>query len=73
MDIKKDDIIQLSGKTEFGKSFVKENGDKFQIVKVQTWSEHQLLLKPLKENVEVGLIWINLIPESRNFNIKMEV
>ena len=67
--IKKDDKITLSGKTDFGKSFIKENGSEFQVVKVQTWGEHQLLLRTVKENCEIGLIWINLLPESRNFKI----
>ena len=48
--IKEGDIVILSGKTEFGKSFVKENGTKFEVVKVQRWHEHQLLIKPIKEN-----------------------
>jgi hypothetical protein len=69
MDIKKDDVIILSGKTEFGKSFVKENGTEFEVVKFQKWHEHQLLIKPIKENCEISLIWINLLPESTNFNI----
>ena len=67
--IKKDDKITLSGKTDFGKSFIKENGSEFEVVKVQTWGEHQLLLRTVKENCEIGLIWINLLPESRNFKI----
>ena len=72
MDIKKDDVIILSGKTDFGKSFVEENGSNFEIVKVMTWGEHQLLIRALKENCEIGLIWINLLPESKNFNIKLK-
>ena len=70
MNIKKSDIIVLSGKTDFGKSFVKENGSEFEIVKVQTWGEHQLLLRTVKEECDIGLIWINLLPESKNFNIE---
>ena len=69
MDIKINDVIVLSGKTEFGKSFVKENGTEFKVVKFQRWHEHQLLIKSLKEDCEIGLIWINLLPESTNFNI----
>ena len=64
-----DDEIVLSGKTDFGKSFIKENGDKFRVVKVQSWHQHQLLIKALKEDCEIGLIWINLFPTSRNFQI----
>ena len=67
--MKKDDKITLSGKTKFGKSFINENGTEFQVVKVQTWGEHQLLLRTLKEDCEIGLIWINLLPESTNFKI----
>ena len=67
--MKRDDKIILSGKTDFGKSFVEENGIEFQVVKVQTWGEHQLLIRALKQNVEIGLIWINLFPTSRNFEI----
>ena len=67
--IKEGDIVILSGKTEFGNSFVKENGNEFKIVKFQTWHEHQLLIKPIKENCEIGLIWINVLPESTNFNV----
>ena len=47
MKLKKDDVIILSGKTEFGKSFIKENGTKFEVVKFQRWHEHQLLIKPI--------------------------
>ena len=72
MKVKQNDKIMLSGKTEFGKSFIKENGNEFKVVKVQTWGEHQLLLKAIKEKCEIGLIWINLLPESRNFKI-MEI
>ena len=67
--IKEGDIVILSGKTEFGKSFVKENGTEFEIIKVQRWDEHQLLIKPIKENCEIGLIWINVLPKSTNFNV----
>ena len=67
--IKKDDKITLSGKTDFGKSFIKENGSEFEVVKVQTWGEHQLLLRTVKENCEIGLIWIKLLPESINYKI----
>ena len=66
------DIIYLSGKTDFGKSFVKENGDKFEVVKFQTWAEHQILIRATKKDCEIGLIWINFLPESKNFNIKIE-
>ena len=72
MELKREDVIILSGKTDFGKSFVKENGSNFEIVKVMTWGEHQLLIRALKENCEIGLIWINLLPESKNFNIKLK-
>ena len=61
--------IVLSGKITFGKSFIKENGNEFEVIKVNTWNEHQLLIKPIKENCEIGFIWINLIPKSTNFNI----
>ena len=67
--LKRNDRITLKGKTDFGKSFIKENGTKFQVVKIQTWDQHQLLLRTLKENCEIGLIWINIFPESRNFQI----
>jgi hypothetical protein len=67
--IKINDKISLSGKTDFGKSFIKENGSEFEVVKVQTWGEHQLLLRTVKADCEIGLIWINLLPESRNFKI----
>ena len=70
MNIKEKDIITLSGKTDFGKSFVKENGSEYEIVKVQTWGEHQLLLRTVKQDCDIGLIWINLLPESKNFNIE---
>ena len=70
MNIKKDDIIILSGKTKFGRTFIEENGSEFEVAKVQTWGEHQLLLKTIKEKCEIGLIWINLMPESTNFKIK---
>lgn len=69
LPISREDKITLKGKTEFGESFVSENGSEFIVVKVQTWGEHQLLIKALKENVEIGLIWINLFPISKNFEI----
>tara|TARA_Y100000593_G_C4305618_1_gene335581 strand:- start:1666 stop:1902 length:237 start_codon:yes stop_codon:yes gene_type:complete len=69
LPVKRDDKITLDGKTDFGKSFVKENGDEFEVVKIQTWGEHQLLLRALKEDCEIGLIWINLFPTSTNFQI----
>ena len=69
LPIQRNDIIELSGKTKFGESFIEENGTKFQVVKIQTWGEHQLLLKALKRNCEIGLIWINLLPKSTNFEI----
>ena len=59
----------LKGKTDFGKSFVKENGSKFEVVKFQTWGEHQILIRAIKENCEIGLIWINFFPTSKNFEI----
>tara|TARA_Y100000593_G_C4296810_1_gene331103 strand:- start:1391 stop:1627 length:237 start_codon:yes stop_codon:yes gene_type:complete len=70
--LERGDRITLSGKTDFGKSFVKENGSEFEVVKVQTWGEHQLLLRALKEDCEIGLIWINLFPTSRNFQISKD-
>jgi hypothetical protein len=69
LPVQRDDIIELSGKTDFGKLFIKENGNKFEVVKIQTWGEHQLLLRILKKENEIGLIWINLLPTSRNFKI----
>tara|TARA_Y100001963_G_scaffold136798_1_gene199808 strand:- start:264 stop:497 length:234 start_codon:yes stop_codon:yes gene_type:complete len=70
--LKRNDIITLSGKTDFGKKFVKENGSEFEVVKFQTWGEHQILLRTVKENCEIGLIWINFLPESRNFNVTIK-
>jgi len=72
MELQPKDIIYLSGKTEFGKSFVKENGTKFEVVKFQTWGEHQILIRALKEDCEIGLLWINFLPKSKNFNIKID-
>ena len=67
--LNREDKIVLSGKTNFGKSFVEENGSEFEVVKFQTWGEHQILIRALKENCEIGLIWINFLPTSKNFNI----
>ena len=73
MKLQAGDIIYLSGKTDFGKSFVKENGDKFEVVKFQTWAEHQILIRATKEDCEIGLIWINFgLTNSRNFTFKMK-
>ena len=73
MKIKRGYKILLSGKTEFGKAFVKENGTEFEVVKVMTWAEHHLLLKAIKKNCEIGLIWINFgLTESTNFTFKMK-
>ncbi len=67
------DKIILSGKTGFGKSFIEENGSEFEVVKVMTWAEHQLLLRCLKEDCEIGLIWINFgLTSSRNFTFKLK-
>ena len=63
------DKIVLDGKTKFGKSFIEENGSEFEIVKVQTWYEHQLLIRAIKKDCEIGLIWINFFPTSKNFKI----
>jgi len=69
MKLKAGNTIYLSGKTDFGRQFVKENGSRFRVVKVQTWAEDQLLLKNRTRGCEVELIWINLFPTSKNFTI----
>tara|TARA_Y100000593_G_C4192086_1_gene277425 strand:+ start:390 stop:704 length:315 start_codon:yes stop_codon:yes gene_type:complete len=69
MKLNAGNTIYLSGKTHFGKQFVNENGNKFKVVKVQTWGEEQLLLRNLTKGSEVELIWINLYPTSKNFSI----
>ena len=69
MNLKNNDIITISGKTDFGKSFVKENGPDFKIIKVETWGEYQLLISPINKKSEIRSIWINLLPESKNFKI----
>jgi hypothetical protein len=67
--LNRNDIIILSGKTDFGKKFVEENGSEYEVVKFQTWGEHQILIRAIKENCEIGLIWINFLPTSKNFEI----
>ena len=42
MKISAKDIVTLSGRTDFGKSFIKENGSDFKVIKLQTWAEPQL-------------------------------
>tara|TARA_R100001198_G_C5117645_1_gene141978 strand:+ start:139 stop:360 length:222 start_codon:yes stop_codon:yes gene_type:complete len=69
MNLKADDVISLEGKTEFGKTFVKENGTDFKISKVNTWDQYQLVLVSLTEKVKRPIIRINLYPESKNFKI----
>ena len=69
MNLKNNDIITISGRTDFGKSFIKENGSDFKIIKVMTWDEYQLLIQPINENSEIRSIWINLLPKSKNFKI----
>ena len=69
MNLKADDVISLEGKTEFGKTFVKENGTDFKISKVNTWDQYQLVLVSLTEKVKQPIIRINLYPESKNFKI----
>ena len=64
------DIVTLSGKSDFGKSFLKENGTEYEIVTTEKWGEYRLLLRALKKDCETGLVWIGLLPESRNFKIK---
>ena len=63
-------LVTLSGKSEFGKSFIKENGTEYEIVKTEKWGEYRLLLRSLKEDCETGLVWIGLLPESRNLKIE---
>lgn len=69
MNLKAKDVVSLEGKTEFGKTFVKENGTDFIISKINTWDQYQLVLVSLKENVKRPVIRINLYPESKNFKI----
>ena len=69
MNLKTNDVVSLEGKTEFGKTFVKENGTDFKISKVNTWDQYQLVLVSLTENVKRPIIRINLYPESKNFKI----
>tara|TARA_Y100001963_G_C6757852_1_gene437881 strand:- start:292 stop:522 length:231 start_codon:yes stop_codon:yes gene_type:complete len=70
MKINAEDIVTLSGRTDFGKSFIEENGSDFKVIKLQTWAEHQLLLTPMDGDSEIKYIWINLLPKSRNFKIE---
>tara|TARA_Y100001937_G_scaffold42057_1_gene59628 strand:- start:508 stop:771 length:264 start_codon:yes stop_codon:yes gene_type:complete len=63
-------LVTLSGKSEFGKTFIEQNGTEYEIVKTEKWGEYRLLLKSLKENCETGLVWIGLLPESRNLKIE---
>ena len=69
-DLKSGDFVTLSGKSDFGKSFIKENGIEYQIVTTEQWGEYRLLLKAVKKDCETGLVWIGLIPESRNLKIE---
>ena len=64
------DLVTLSGKSDFGKSFIKENGSKYEIVKTEKWGEYRMLLRTVKEDCETGLVWIGLMPESRNLKIE---
>ena len=64
------DLVTLSGKSDFGKSFVNENGFDYEIVKTEKWGEYRLLLRSLKKDCETGLVWIGLLPESRNLKIE---
>ena len=70
--LNRNDIITLSGKTDFGKKFIEENGSQYEVVKFQTWGEHQILIRAKKENCEIGLLWINFLPTSKNFKIYKE-
>jgi len=64
------DLVTLSGKSDFGKSFVEENGSEYEIVTTEQWGEYRMLLRTVKEDCETGLVWIGLIPESRNLKIE---
>ena len=64
------DKVTLSGISDFGKLFIKENGTEYEIVTTERWGEYRLLLRTKKENCETGLVWIGLKPASRNFEIK---
>ena len=63
-------VVTLSGKSDFGKSFVKENGIEYEIVATERWGEYRLLLSTLKKDCETGLVWIGLLPESTNLKIE---
>ena len=69
-DLKLGDLVTLSGKSDFGKSFIKENGIEYEIVTTEQWGEYRMLLRAVKEDCETGLVWIGLIPESRNLKIE---
>ena len=64
------DLVTLSGKSDFGKSFIKENGSEYEIVTTEQWGEYRMLLRTVKEDCETGLVWIGLIPESTNLKIE---
>tara|TARA_Y100000741_G_scaffold302332_1_gene243984 strand:- start:454 stop:702 length:249 start_codon:yes stop_codon:yes gene_type:complete len=64
------DLVTLSGKSDFGKSFVEENGSEYEIVTTEKWGEYRMLLRAVKEDCETGLVWIGLMPESRNLKIE---
>ena len=69
-ELVRDDIVTLSGISDFGKSFIKENGTEYQIVTTEQWGEYRLLLRTMKKNCETGLVWIGLVPKSRNLKIE---
>jgi hypothetical protein len=69
-DLKSGDKVTLTSKSDFGKSFLNENGIEYEIVTTEQWGEFRLLLKSEKEECETGLVWMGLVPESRNLEIK---
>ena len=68
-ELRKDKKVVLEAKSDFGKSFLEENGTEYIVVTTERWGDYRLLLKSLKKDAETGLVWIGVLPESRNFKI----
>ena len=71
MKLKAGLVVEMQGKTEFGKSFVESNGHEYKVVKIVHWGEEQLVLENQSMEAEVKLIMVNWLPESKNFRIEL--
>ena len=69
--VKTGDILTLSGISDIGNKWIKDNGVEYEVVKFETWDKNRALLRSLKEDCKKKLIWIGMYPHSSR-NLKIE-